>query len=83
MTRERAEILWNSIIAYADISQSLGDEGNSGEFSNDDEEAKLIEEFLKLEQELVHNFNKATGYFPIRTNFFDRYVRSKWKLEEC
>ena len=83
MTRYNASILWNSIVEYAHATGELYAEGNSGEFSDIDEEQRLGRELLFLEKNLVKVFSESTGWTPSKVYVVGRTQEElEWILTE-
>lgn len=65
MTKQAAVELWKQILAFKTASEEVGGEGNSGEFYDEQEEKRVIEEFEKAFFNIREAFIAATGYIPI------------------
>ncbi len=70
MEIEKAKNLFRSIIEFAECSNALGGEGNSGEFHDESEARKLAMEAKKSKENLIETFYEATGFFPIEVELF-------------
>jgi len=88
MNKFEAQTLWDAIEAYASSSCELGAEGNSGEFHDDDDEKRLIENLHGRRTTMVHIFFGLTGFRPVLAwsgepicaRHYRERQRAKWEL---
>lgn len=84
MSKKNATILWNAIVAYAGAMWESGNEGNSGEFSDDKEAAKIAKALEEAEKNVIEIFAKRTGWMPVRLSSTEinwKYQKG-WQLEK-
>ena len=60
-----AEKLWNDIISFAQAQWELGNEGNSGEFHDEQAQLELEIDERKAREKLQKTFEQMTGWFPM------------------
>ena len=71
---------WNTIMAHSDISNELGEQGNSGEFHDHGEEMRLIKELEEVLEKLIDLFTSNTGYKPVYVNLKGQQFQGIWKF---
>jgi hypothetical protein len=67
MNAEAALEFWLKIDAYADAWGEVQVEGNSGEFSDNDEIERVNTEFQAAQDAMIASFKDVIGYMPVYT----------------
>ena len=86
MDRNSARRLWHTIITHAEAKAAVEGEGNSGEFHDPREAARLEDDLKRAREALIRSFTRLTRWEPeerwIKRQVRDKRGRVKYSFEE-